>query len=131
MKILYTLSVLELVHSVALTEAPSRPAVGTNFTLVCTVTREQPSLITWIGHNGLLITEKDGLTITEESSGDSTVRSYLTFHPLRASHGVEYACNSVMNITAVGQNQSQSHLLNVQSKPFHLCINSIMTLNEM
>ena len=91
------------------------PVVGANFSLICTVTREDTSLITWIGPNGPIQTSQELLIITE-SSGYSTIESYLNFHPLLASHRAVYTCNSFVNTSAEGRNISDSLLLDVQSK---------------
>ena len=128
----------------AITTISDIPTAGTRVTLTCTVISDLPSLITWSGPSGPILTNSSDLTITHDSMLDSVIEHYdptgnvsigtprsstviavvrgvsnLTFHPLHASDGAVYTCNSVVNVTSVTsvrRNISEAYSLNVQSK---------------
>ena len=125
----------------AITTISDTPRAGTSVTLTCTVISDLPSLITWSGPGGPMLTNSSDVTITQDSSViehyDPTANasigtprssrviavvrgvSNLTFHPLHASDGAVYTCNSVVNVTSVTsfrRNISQAYSLKVQSK---------------
>ena len=105
----------ELMHSIEVTPSSKAPVVGTNYTLTCTVTSDLPASITWFGssHNtDITVTHE---ILPEDTEGKVVSKSYLTFHPLLASHGAVYTCTSVINITSTRRTVSETHRLKVQS----------------
>lgn len=125
----------------AITTFSDAPTAGTTVTLTCTVISDLPSLITWSGPSGSILTNSSDFTITQDIILDSVLENYdptanvsigtprsnrvnavlrgvsnLTFHPLRASDGDVYTCNSIVNATSVRRNASQAYSLNVQRK---------------
>lgn len=121
----------------AVTASSDIPVVGTNFTLSCTVTSEQPSSITWVGPNGPISNSLNNVTVTQQNiqgnhpfythttdgkilrRTEVTTRSDIIFHPILLSHGHVYTCKSRVNVTSTRSSASQAYPLNVQSMLKH------------
>ena len=98
------------------------PTAGNNFTLTCTVVSDLPASIMWIGPDGP-ITSKKSITIAQTTAqtiagGETLNTSELVFHPLQASHGATYTCNSIVDVASTRRNASQAYQLRVQSKSY-------------
>ena len=100
------------------------PTAGNNFTLTCTVVSDLPALIMWIGPDGP-IASQESITIAQTmaqtiTGGETlnTLSSELVFHPLQASHGATYSCNSIVDVASARRNASQAYQLRVQSKSY-------------
>ena len=65
---------------------------GQMYTLTCNVDVPGTSSIQWQYSNGSNVTTGDGITVSV---------GVLTFNPLRTSHGREYTCQAMAEMTSV------------------------------
>ena len=103
------------------------PTAGNNFTLICTVVSDLPASIMWIGPDGPIASQESitiAQTMAQTITGRETLNtlsiflSELVFHPLQASHGATYTCNSIVDVASARRNASQAYQLRVQSKSY-------------
>lgn len=84
---------------VTLNGSTATPFAGEVLTLTCTVSGEdQP--IQWLGPDGMLITNGDGIVVGETLSSGGVTTSTIMFPNLRTSQVGRYTClNPVANAT--------------------------------
>ena len=84
---------------VTINGSTTTPFAGEVLTLTCTVgSEDQP--IQWVGPDGMLITNGDGILVGETISSGGVTTSTLTFPNLRTSQVGRYTClNPVANVT--------------------------------
>ena len=100
---------------------------GEMYTLSCTATVVEDLVVVpmlqWKYSNGSVVNGGSSLTLSAMvASGNATTHN-LTFNPLRTSHGGEYTCRAIVNISSIsisGLSSSQSSEVVVQSRLFYL-----------
>ena len=98
---------------------------GEMYTLSCTATVVENLVVVpflqWEYSNRSVVNSGSSFTLSATiTSGNTTTRN-LTFNPLRTSHGGEYTCRAIINISSIsisGLSSSQSSEVVVQSKLF-------------
>ena len=94
---------------------------GQPYTLVCTVSSERPSNLSWVDLNGVACPEDDPhMTVSYSgwSGGLSTLE--LTFHSIRTSQSGVYKC--ISNIAFPSSKTEASFLVQIQSKPANVSV---------
>ena len=100
-----------LEKNISIESSADSPIAGERFVITCTVISDRPAQLTWIGRNGLPISEKNPSVSSQVTSGMLTSVK-LIFQPLYTSHTGIYTCASL-----VGSNiNSKTYSVRVQSK---------------
>ena len=111
--IIFTPSAIE--NEVSISSSMMNATAGQPYTLVCTVSSERPSNLSWVDPNGVACPEDDPhMTVSYSgwSGGLSTLE--LTFHSIRTSQSGVYKC--ISNIAFPSSKSEASFLVQIQSK---------------
>ena len=90
-------------HKVITTAGNSSTAyAGETYTLTCTVIADFPHNTTWLGLNGIPLSNDSlsGVVVGKPSIDGITTRITLTFTTVTTSQAGQYNCYSVMNVPA-------------------------------
>ena len=98
---------------------------GEMYTLSCTATVVEDLVVVpilqWKYSNGSVVNSGSSFTLSAMITSGNATTYNLTFNPLRTSHGGEYTCRAIINISSIsisGLSSSQSSEVVVQSKLF-------------
>ena len=85
---------------------------GQAYTLLCTVSSERPSNLSWVDPNGVACPLDDPVSYSGWIGGLSTLE--LTFHSIRTSQSGVYKC--ISNIAFPSSESEDAFLVKVQSE---------------
>ena len=114
MSMFVTLVIFPAIENEVTISSMSNATAGQPYTLLCTVSSERPSNLTWIDPNGVACPLDDpGTTVSysDWSGGVSTLE--LTFHSIRTSQSGVYKC--VSNIDFPTSKSEGTFLIEIQS----------------
>lgn len=94
---------------------PETPVAGENFTLICNVISDRPTMLSWIISDGEPVNES-GIIVSQTYVDEEKSTLVLSFGYLHTSHGGLYTCNSEMNVSLAGNVSSRGILLEVESE---------------
>ena len=102
-------------NEVTISASEMNATAGQPYTLLCTVSSERPSNLSWVDPNGVACPLDDPDTTVSYSGwivGLSTLE--LTFHSIRTSQSGVYKC--ISNITFPSSKSEDAFLVKVQSE---------------
>ena len=81
---------------------------GEDYYLTCTVTVNNGLManavsVTWLGHDGSVVSEDNTTTAAFLSNSNTTLSSRLTFQPLKSTHGGNYSCKATIMVPGLNE----------------------------
>ncbi len=104
----------EFENIVTITEQPMPVMAGDPVVLTCNVRADDPSVVEWLGPNGVPVRNSDFIYANEPSVHGNKTTLDLYFVPVHTSHAGVYVCCS--NVTRSDSVETASHNVTVQSK---------------